>query len=140
MRALMLAYINNDPDRFKYQSGKKEKFNQIVYSKIAQCGLINNKFVSRKEIRKIQLFFPDVQIMVIDEKYKNCLNTPFNLNKNKKYNNHVYILFHDNHYDVITSIEGYLKAKYYCHQCKIGCSHKERHICAFKCKCCHRDN
>jgi len=72
MRALMLAvaYINNDPDRFKYQSGKKEKFNQVVNSKIAQCGLINNKFVSRKEIRKIQLFFPDVQIMVIDGIFK----------------------------------------------------------------------
>ncbi len=70
MRPLMLAYINNDPDRFKYQSGKKEKFNQIVNSKKAQCGLISNKFVSRKAIRKIYLFFLNVQIMVIDEKFK----------------------------------------------------------------------
>jgi hypothetical protein len=142
MRALMLAiaHINNDTDRFKYQSEKKEKFNQIVNSKITECGLQNNKFVSRREIRKIQIYFPDVQIMVIDENYKNYRNEPIYLNKNKQYKNHVYILFHNNHYDVITSIKGYLKAKYYCHHCKIGCSHKERHNCSFKCKCCYRDN
>ena len=56
MRALLLAleYVNNDPNRFKYQNEKTEEFDTMVNSKLKECGLDKNKKVGLKQIKTIQ--------------------------------------------------------------------------------------
>jgi len=76
----------------------------MVNSKLEECGLTKVKKVGLKEIKTIQNKFPTTQIMVIDKNYKNLKETPMFLGKNRQYIKHVFILYSNNYYDVITSI------------------------------------
>ncbi|XP_053378482.1 uncharacterized protein LOC128548112 [Mercenaria mercenaria] len=49
----------------------------------------------------------------------------------------IYLYSHDNHYDVITSMSGFLNRVYYCQKCRKGYDHKEQHGCNDPCKTCH---
>ncbi|KAK3751008.1 hypothetical protein QZH41_020166 [Actinostola sp. cb2023] len=48
----------------------------------------------------------------------------------------VYLFHHDEHYDVITAMTGFLKKNYYCPECDVGYSEKSKHKCQVFCECC----
>ncbi|CAC5374270.1 unnamed protein product [Mytilus coruscus] len=50
----------------------------------------------------------------------------------------IYLYFHDEHFDVITSMPAFLSRSYYCHTCKNGYQHKEEHRCNNICTSCHK--
>lgn len=54
----------------------------------------------------------------------------------------IHLYHHDNHYDVITTMSGFLNRSYFCQKCQKGYDHKEKHICNVPC-CpshkCHED-
>ncbi|KAK3737384.1 hypothetical protein QZH41_011515 [Actinostola sp. cb2023] len=47
------------------------------------------------------------------------------------------LFHHDEHYDVITTMTGFLKKSYYCPQCDVGYSAKRWHKCRPFCECCY---
>ena len=49
----------------------------------------------------------------------------------------IYLFHHDNHYDVIQSMSGFLNQSYYCHKCDEGYKDKIRHKCHPYCRCCY---
>ena len=48
----------------------------------------------------------------------------------------IYLALHDNHYDVITKMPGFLNRAYFCHKCRKAYSHKFEHLCPEMCKSC----
>ena len=52
----------------------------------------------------------------------------------------IYLYLHDNHYDVITSMPGFLSESYFCHKCRRSYSSKLDHLCPGMCKSCRSYN
>ncbi|KAK3722845.1 hypothetical protein QZH41_007803 [Actinostola sp. cb2023] len=52
----------------------------------------------------------------------------------------VYLFHHDEHYDVITTMTGFLKKNYFCPECDVGYSEKSKHKCRPFCECCYENN
>ena len=52
----------------------------------------------------------------------------------------IYLLYNDHHFDVITSMSGYLNRSFWCHPCKMGYNTKEDHRCENTCKMCRNGN
>ena len=50
--------------------------------------------------------------------------------------NTIYLSLHKEHYDVITTISGFLNKKYFCLQCKKRYDKNEKHKCNNPCNCC----
>ena len=50
----------------------------------------------------------------------------------------IYLYKNKNHYDVITSMPGFLGKDYYCHTCKKPYTHRDKHKCPKKCMSCFR--
>ena len=48
----------------------------------------------------------------------------------------IYLFHHDEHYDVIRSMTGFLGRSYYCFKCDVGYESKQRHKCHSICRCC----
>ena len=50
----------------------------------------------------------------------------------------IYLYKNGNHFDVITSMPGFLCKDYYCHTCKKAYTHRDRHKCPSKCIACFK--
>ena len=48
----------------------------------------------------------------------------------------IYLALHNNHYDIITKMPGFLKRGYFCHKCRKGYSNKFDHMCPGMCGSC----
>lgn len=48
----------------------------------------------------------------------------------------VYLLMNDNHFDVITSMTGFMATNYDCHVCKKGYAKRGKHRCPYNCPAC----
>ena len=48
----------------------------------------------------------------------------------------IYLYYHDNHYDVITSMPGFLSKVYFCHRCSKPYASTSDHICNTMCRAC----
>ena len=48
----------------------------------------------------------------------------------------IYLYLHDNHYDVITSMPGFLSTSYFCHKCSKSYSNNSDHLCDAMCGSC----
>ena len=48
----------------------------------------------------------------------------------------IYLLLHDNHYDVITKMPGFLNCAHFCHKCRKAYADKFDHMCPGMCKSC----
>jgi len=52
----------------------------------------------------------------------------------------IYVYLHDNHFDLINSINGFLCRGYFCDHCDIGYAVREQHYCKHVCPECHFSN
>ena len=48
----------------------------------------------------------------------------------------IYLCLHNNHYDVITSMPGFLSRSYFCHKCRKSYDSTVAHLCKAMCKMC----
>ena len=88
------------------------------------CGL--------KEIEAFQKVIEDYQICVVSKDQFNKIVYTGPLKPKG-----IYLLYNDNHYDLITSMAAYLRRGYWCHECKQGYDVKSRHMCEKTCRLCH---
>ena len=91
------------------------------------CGL--------NEIKILDDFFPDYQIMVINNFYETIY-----LNSDKKSSKFIYLLYNENHFDVILSMKSFYKRSYWCDYCKKAYNNATTHRCRYTCKSCFRVN
>jgi hypothetical protein len=140
LRAVLIgiAYITKNQDIIKIFNKKSLEFTNYVLFH-AKNLMLENEPSGHKDISKIENYFEDFQIMVIDKNYQ-CKSHALYLNENKEFNKFIYILYNNNHYHFIKSIKSYLNRVYYCDFCKIGFNTINSHSCLHLCKACRRSN
>ena len=89
------------------------------------CGL--------EEVDMFQKHLTEYEINIVSANHDNTIIYPSQPSTNKT---SIYLFLHDNHYDVITSMPGFLSKSYYCHKCKRAYSNKLDRLCPGMCKSC----
>ena len=89
------------------------------------CGL--------EEVDMFQKHLTAYEINIVSGNHDNAIIYPEKPSTDKT---PIYLFLHDNHYDVITSMTGFLSKTYYCHKCRRAYSNKLDHLCPGMCKSC----
>ena len=89
------------------------------------CGL--------EEVDMFQKHLTEYEINIVSGNHDNAIIYPKKPSTDKT---PIYLFLHDNHYDVITSMPGFLSTVYFCHKCKRAYSNKLDHLCPGMCKSC----
>lgn len=136
---IAIAYIEKDKN---YKNMVQRPNNKTLRSKIIKvandCNISSNG-CGIKDIERLEQYFENYQIMVIDKQYT-ITEEPIYLNKNKKFSKFIYLLYNENHFNVIVSMTAYLNKKFFCDKCKISFYHIGNHVCSATCKTCNRFN
>ena len=90
---------------------------------LKECGV--------EEIKRFQEVLPGYQINVVSKEHFHGI-----IYSGPESDKKIYLFYHDNHYDVITSMTAFLSRNYYCTKCQKGYDHKENHKCNNKCYAC----
>jgi hypothetical protein len=90
-----------------------------------QCGI--------EDVKTFQRFLVGYQIHVISREHFNGI-VYHGPTADKK----IYLYYHDNHYDVITSMTAFLSRKYFCTNCYNGYNTKEEHASNNVCHNCRK--
>ncbi|XP_053390102.1 uncharacterized protein LOC128553023 [Mercenaria mercenaria] len=85
------------------------------------------------EIKKFQSCLLNYQIHVVSKAHFNAI-----IYQGQEGGVPIYIYNHNDHYDVITSMTGFLNRSYFCNKCKKGYQTKERHACNNPCHFCRK--
>ena len=134
-RALVVAIakVENAPnynylrDQVRAQEIKAKELHANANVPLGPCGL--------EEVDLFQKYLTSYEINIVSGNHDNAIiyskyGVPSNDVKP------IYLYLHDNHYDVITSMPGFLSVIYYCHKCKRSYSSKFDHLCPGMCKSC----
>jgi hypothetical protein len=136
IRAVIIAIAIESGDKLRIKRLQKKNSALLAFETLMtanKCS-IPNVACGIPEFKKLEIYFRDYQIMVIE----NCgkLTEPIFIgNKNDKY---IYLSFTGTHYNVIKSIARFYRSSYYCHHCKKAYNNINGHHCDFLCKCCNR--
>ena len=132
-RALVVAIakIEKDP-KYKYlidsrkpaQQMKAMELHRLANVPLGPCGL--------PEVEMFQKYITKYEINVVSGNHNDCIIYPPKPSNKQP----IYLYFHDNHYDVITSMPGFLSVSYFCHKCKKSYSKNSDHLCGAMCKAC----
>ena len=133
--SVAIARIEKDPRYGQIKDSKKHiqldralDLHQAANVPLQPCGL--------NEVKLFQQYLTNYQIIVISGDHNNCIiyppQPPVNPNPEKS----IYLYFHANHFDVITSIPGFLNKNYFCHRCHKPYDHASDHLCPTMCRSC----
>ena len=136
-RALVvsIARIEKDP-QYKHMLNQKctvqrERafdLHEAANVPLGPCGL--------KEVDLFQQHLTNYQIIVVSGDQNNTIIYPPRPPPNPNPEKSIYLYYQANHYDVITSLPGFLNTNYFCHQCHKGYDHTTDHLCDGMCKSC----
>jgi len=106
---------------------------------VADCGFtVGRKFNVMDDLQKFQeTCFPDFQIKIVSAQHGTVVirRVPEKLASGMR---EIYLHLDNGHYNLITSMKGFLGNSYFCDLCDKPFSNKERHRCAGFCGCCYR--
>ena len=135
-RALVVAVakIENAPnyknlirsDR-RMQEKEAKKLHAAANVPLGSCGI--------PEVKMFQKYLTKYEINIISGNHNNAIIYPPKPSTNNN-GTPIYLYLHDNHYDVITSMPGFLSKHYFCHTCRRSYSNKLEHLCKEACKGC----
>ena len=138
-RALVvgIAKIENDP-RYKQitNSNRPIQYRRALALHQAAsvpfdipCGL--------NEVNLFQQYFTNYQIVVVSGDHNNTIIYPREPpGTDEKPTLALY--YHNNHFDTITTLPGFLNRSYFCHKCHKGYSNTADHVCPAQCGSCRR--
>ncbi|XP_072021137.1 uncharacterized protein [Amphiura filiformis] len=110
-----------------HQTTRATALHEEIKMPFKACGL--------EHVEAFQQVVSDYQLVVVSKEQfdKIIWKGP---NKSKG----IYLLYNNNHFDLITSMSAYLNRSYWCHECKVAYNDKRRHECEKTCKVCHSGN
>ena len=95
---------------------------------LGPCGL--------NEVELFQQYLVNYQIIVLSGDQDNNIIYPYQPPANPNPEKSIYLYYQAKHYDVITSLPGFLNRKYFCHTCHKGYDHTTDHLCIGMCHMC----
>ena len=134
-RALVVAIANIDKDkRYKLLADSRrpaqEKEARELHRKagvpIGPCGI--------PEVKQFQKYLTGYEINIVSMEHGNTIIHPAQpiVTETKR----IYLYLYNNHYDVITTMPGFLNRSYFCHICRKAYSNTVDHMCDSVCKMC----
>ncbi|XP_013396770.1 uncharacterized protein LOC106163657 [Lingula anatina] len=135
-RALVVAMAkaDNDPEyativnkRCREQLERAQDLHTRAGVPLGPCGV--------PEIKQFQSYLSNYQISVFSGDHFMSL-----IHKGPSALKELFLFYHKGHYDVITSITGFMGRAYYCTECNIGFDHMGDHSCEKYCERCKRDS
>ena len=135
-RALVVARAKKDNDpRYDYirdsrrplQREKAFDLHEAANVPLGPCGL--------NEVALFQQYLTDYQIVVVSGDHNNSvIYPPQSSGTDEKPRLTLYL--HDNHFDVITTVPGFLGRVYFCFRCYKAYDHTTDHLCTNMCRAC----
>ena len=134
-RALVVAIakIEKDPrykslrdSRNTVQERKARELHELANVPLGPCGI--------PEVQMFQNHLTDYEINIVSADHDNSIIYPPKPTGTKA--KPIYLYLHDGHYDVITSMPGFLGNSYFCHKCRRAYSNALAHLCPGMCKSC----
>ena len=136
-RALVvsIARIEQDP-RYNYirHSGcpmQRERafgLHKAANVPLGPCGL--------NEVDLFQQYLVNYQIIVLSGDQDNAIIYPPEPPANPNPEKSIYLYYQANHFDVITTLPGFLNTSYFCHVCHKAYDHTTDHLCNGMCRSC----
>ena len=135
-RALVVAKAKKDNDpryeqirdsRSPLQREKAFNLHEAANVPIGPCGL--------NEVALFQQYLSDYQIMVISGDHNNSVIYPHQPSGTDE-KPHLTLYLHNNHYDVINRVPGFLGRWYFCFRCYKAYDHTTDHLCKNMCRSC----
>ena len=135
-RALVVAIakIENDPkyktlvdSRKGTQQMKAMELHQAANVPFGPCGL--------PEVDLFQKYLTNYEINIVSGNHNDSIIYPPKPSTNNNVTP-IYLYLHDNHYDVITSMPGFLNTSYYCRKCNKSYCKNTDHLCDTMCRSC----
>ena len=114
-------------DGKRHQKKRAKKLHKKAGVPLDVCGL--------DQVKIFQEVIPDYQLCVVSKEHLNKI-----IYKGPDKPKGIYLLYNDHHFDVITSMSGYLNRGYWCHPCKKGYNNKGEHRCHNTCEMCRNGN
>ena len=136
-RALVasIARIENDPRYARIietgNSVQRERafdLHEAANVPLGPCGL--------REVRLFQQYLVNYQIIVVSGDQNNAIIYPREPPANPNPEKSIYLYYQANHFDVITSLPGFLNSHYFCHLCYKAYDVTTDHLCKGMCRSC----
>ena len=115
----------------KIQEKEATKLHDAANVPLGPCGI--------PEVEMFQKYLTNYEINIVSGNHDNSIIYPPKPSTNNNVTP-IYLYLHDNHYDVITSMPGFLSEKYFCHTCRRSYAYKFDHLCPGMCKSCRSYN
>ena len=133
--AVSIARIEKDPryvqikdSRGHIQLQRALDLHQAANVPLGPCGM--------DEVKLFQQYLISYQIIVVSGDHNDSIIYPPKPPPNPDDKKSIYLYFHANHFDVITSIPGFLNQSYFCHRCHKSYDHTADHVCPTMCGSC----
>ena len=118
-------HILMNPDR-RTQEKKARELHELAKVPLGPCGL--------PEVELFQKYLTGYEINIVSTAHNNSIIYPPKPTSSNA--TPTYLHLHMNHYDVITTLPGFLGSIYFCHKCRKSYDHKHSHLCDGMCKSC----
>ena len=135
-RALVVARAKQDNDpRYNHiknsdrplQREKAFDLHEAANVPLGPCGL--------NEVALFQQYLTDYQIVIISGDHNNSVIYPPQSSATDE-KPHLTLYLHDNHFDVINRVPGFLGRSYFCFRCHKAYDHTTNHLCTNMCRSC----
>ena len=141
-RAIVVAHANINKSKWTKSQIKNgfngsRKLQEDEARKLhEEAGVEINEFGNDLEDVNVFAKHLGIQINIVDADYFNeIIYTSEGESTDGKI---IYLYKNKNHYDVITSMPGFLGKNYYCHTCKESYTRRDKHKCPTKCLACFK--
>ena len=109
------------------QEKKARELHAAANVPLGPCGI--------EEAGLFQKYLTAYEINIVSGNHANSIIFPPKPSTNRNVTP-IYLYLHNNHYDVIASMPGFLSESYFCHTCKCAYTDKFDHLCPLMCKSC----
>ena len=132
--AVSIARIENDPkysyikdSRGPLQREKAFDLHEAANVPLGPCGI--------DEVKLFQNYLVNYQIIVVSGAHNNSIIYPPQPPGTDE-KPIISLYYHNNHFDVITKLPGFLKRSYFCQRCHKAYDHTPDHLCTSMCRLC----
>ena len=133
--AVSIARIEKDP-RYKQISNSCRSIQRERAFDLHEAANVPLRPCGLNEVKLFQQHLTNYQIIVVSGDHNNTIIYPPEPPRDPNPEKSIYLYYQANHFDVITSLPGFLNRSYFCHKCYKAYNNTTDHICEGACRSC----
>ena len=134
--AVAIARIEKDPKYVQIRDSRRGHIQLDRALDLHQAANVPLRPCGLNEVEQFQQHLTNYQIVVVSGDHNNSIIYPPQPPANPDPEKSIYLYFHANHFDVITTLPGFLNRSYFCHRCHKAYSNTCDHLCDDMCRSC----